>query len=82
MTRASGTTQAVDTISCGRAELQAIRHDLHAHPELGLHEHRTADVVDRQLESWGVEVHRALTNIAVGLALKIDAQSTVRRNIG
>jgi amidohydrolase len=39
-------------------ELVAIRHDIHAHPELGLEEHRTADLVARKLEEWGIEVHR------------------------
>lgn len=36
-------------------ELIAIRHDLHAHPELGYNEHRTAGVVQRELENAGVE---------------------------
>ncbi|HEY4171979.1 MAG TPA: amidohydrolase, partial [Rhodopila sp.] len=39
-------------------ELAAIRHDIHAHPELGLQEHRTSDLVARKLEEWGIEVHR------------------------
>ena len=39
-------------------ELTAIRHDIHAHPELGLEEYRTADLVAQKLEEWGIEVHR------------------------
>ena len=31
-------------------ELVAIRRDIHANPELGLEEHRTADLVARKLE--------------------------------
>ena len=33
----------------------AIRHDLHAHPELGYQEKRTSDLVHRLLTEWGVE---------------------------
>ena len=43
-----------------QAELTAIRRDIHAHPELGLEEHRTADIVARTLEEWGIEVHRGV----------------------
>ncbi|HVY17552.1 MAG TPA: M20 aminoacylase family protein [Rhodopila sp.] len=39
-------------------ELAAVRHDIHAHPELGLEEHRTADLVAAKLAEWGIEVHR------------------------
>jgi amidohydrolase len=39
-------------------EIVAIRRDIHRHPELGMEEHRTAELVARQLEAWGVEVHR------------------------
>ena len=41
-------------------ELTAIRRDIHAHPELGLEEVRTADLVARKLEKWGIEVHRGV----------------------
>ena len=41
-------------------ELVAIRHDIHAHPELGLQEVRTADLVAKKLEEWGIEVHRGV----------------------
>jgi hippurate hydrolase len=36
-------------------ELAVIRRDLHAHPELGLEEHRTAAVVAERLRAWGIE---------------------------
>ena len=42
------------------AELAAIRRDIHAHPEIGMNEHRTADLVARKLEEWGIEVHRGV----------------------
>ena len=55
----------VDLIRRDQTMLEAIRHDLHAHPELGLEEHRTADIVARQLEGWGLEVTRAVGQTGV-----------------
>lgn len=46
-------------------DLAAIRQDLHAHPELGMQEHRTADVVAAQLQSWGIAVHRGIGGTGV-----------------
>jgi amidohydrolase len=46
-------------------ELTAIRQDLHAHPELGLAEHRTAAIVAEKLASWGIEVHRGVGGTGV-----------------
>lgn len=37
-------------------ELTAIRRDIHAHPEMGLEEVRTAALVAAKLREWGVEV--------------------------
>jgi hippurate hydrolase len=37
-------------------ELTAIRRDIHAHPEMGLEETRTAALVARKLREWGIEV--------------------------
>lgn len=39
-------------------DLAAIRQDLHAHPELGMQEHRTSGIVAEKLAGWGIEVHR------------------------
>ena len=47
------------------AELTEIRRDIHAHPELGLDTHRTADIVAELLQSWGIEVHRMVDGAAV-----------------
>src|SRR5262245_14755970 len=47
------------------AELTGIRRDIHAHPELGLETHRTADTVARLLKSWGIEVHRMVNGAGV-----------------
>ena len=56
-------SNAVDTLERIRAfhpELTAVRHDLHAHPELGLDVPRTAEVVAKLLASWGIDVHRGI----------------------
>jgi amidohydrolase len=49
-----------DPIADLHADMIAWRHDLHAHPELGFQEHRTADFVARKLTEFGVEVHRGI----------------------
>ncbi|MFY8130044.1 MAG: M20/M25/M40 family metallo-hydrolase, partial [Burkholderiaceae bacterium] len=46
-------------------ELQAIRRDLHAHPELRFEEHRTSERVAHLLKHWGIEVHRGLGGTGV-----------------
>ena len=46
-------------------DLTATRRDIHAHPELGFEEHRTSDLVARQLEAWGIEVHRGIAGTGV-----------------
>jgi amidohydrolase len=46
-------------------ELTEIRRDIHAHPELGLEEHRTAERVATKLAEWGVEVHRGVGKTGV-----------------
>jgi amidohydrolase len=43
-----------------KPEMTAWRRDIHAHPELGFQETRTADVVAQKLQSFGVEVHRGI----------------------
>ena len=51
---------AVEEIRDFQAELREIRHDIHAHPELGFEENRTSDIVAEKLAGWGIEVHRGL----------------------
>ena len=43
-----------------QAEFASWRRDIHAHPELGFAERRTADFVAAKLESFGVQVHRGI----------------------
>lgn len=55
----------IDSLSRSASELEAIRRDLHAHPELRFEEQRTADLVARTLTGWGIEVHRGLGGTGV-----------------
>ncbi len=69
------------------------RRDIHAHPELGFEENRTSDVVARELESFGLEVHRGLARTgvvgvlkgapgegAIGLRADMDALPILEKN--
>jgi len=56
---------ALEKIRTFHADLTAIRRDLHANPELGMTEHRTAEIVAKQLEAWGIEVHRGVGGTGV-----------------
>jgi len=55
----------IDRVRTYHDELTAIRRDIHANPELGLEEHRTAEIVARKLEAWGLEVHRGVGKTGV-----------------
>ena len=46
-------------------EMTEWRRDLHAHPELGFEESRTAGIVADKLESFGLEVHRGVGKTGV-----------------
>jgi amidohydrolase len=46
-------------------DLERIRHDLHAHPEIGFEEHRTSDIVAAELERMGAQVHRGIGGTGV-----------------
>ncbi|HVY17551.1 MAG TPA: M20 aminoacylase family protein [Rhodopila sp.] len=52
------TDAKLDRIRAYQEELAAIRRDIHAHPELGMEEYRTSDLVAAKLAEWGIEVHR------------------------
>lgn len=46
------------------------RRDIHAHPELGFQEHRTAEIVAAKLAQWGLQVHRGIGGTGVVGVLK------------
>lgn len=52
------------------AELTALRRDIHAHPELAFDEYRTADIVARELQRYGLEVNRGMARTGVVGVLK------------
>ena len=51
-------------------EFIALRRDLHQHPELGLAETRTAQLIADRLQAWGYTVHRGLATTGVVGTLK------------
>jgi len=74
-------------------EVVAWRHAIHANPELGFHEHRTAEFVAQQLRSFGLEVHEGIGgagvvgtlrsgsgNRAIGLRAELDALPITERS--
>ena len=55
----------IEAIRRHQAELTAFRRDLHAQPELGMAEFRTAEKVATALEALGIEVHRGVGGTGV-----------------
>jgi hippurate hydrolase len=80
-------------IAADQASLQALRRELHAHPELCFEERRTSDLIASTLSAWNIPVHRGLggtgvvgiirngnSRRAVGLRADIDALPVTERN--
>ena len=76
----------IDPIVQFHTELQQIRRDIHAHPELCFEERRTADVVAQKLTDWGIPILRGMgvtgvvgiirngsSDRAIGLRADMDA---------
>ena len=61
----------IDDIKAHHAELTAWRRDIHAHPELGFEEHRTADFVAQKLREFGLEVYTGIGKTGVVGALRV-----------
>ena len=57
------------SLDAHRAHWATLRRDLHAHPELRFEEHRTANVVARELEALGYAVSRGLGGTGVVASL-------------
>jgi amidohydrolase len=74
------TDQILRTISAIEPELIAIRHDLHAHPETGFEERRTAAIVASTLRGWGLDVTDSVGRTGVVATLKGKQPGT--RSIG
>jgi amidohydrolase len=69
----------VNRIADFAPELTEWRRDIHAHPELGLQEHRTSDLIASKLASWGIEVTRGLAGTGLVGTLR---NGTGGRSIG
>ncbi len=83
----------IDTILADAPAIQALRRDIHAHPELCFQEERTSELIAKALTDWGIPVHRGLgktgvvgiikngtSNRAVGLRADIDALPMTEHN--
>ncbi len=63
-----------------QALIQAIRRDIHAHPELKFAEYRTAELVVQQLTNWGIKTHTGLAN--TGVVGIIEGELGLGKSIG
>jgi hippurate hydrolase len=83
----------IERIKTYHSDLTAIRQDIHANPELGFAEHRTSDLVAKQLEALGIEVHRGVGGtgvvgvlregngpVSIGLRADMDALPILEAN--
>lgn len=61
-------------------EFSQWRQDLHAHPELGFQEHRTAEQVAAKLRHWGLEVHEGIGG--TGVVAVLPGKRPGNRRIG
>ena len=66
----------IEQIVAKRAELAELRRDIHAHPETAFREERTAGIVARELERFGIEVHTGIAK--TGVVGKLAAGSSPR----
>ena len=71
--------QLIDRVVQFRTEIEQIRRDLHAHPELRFEEARTSDIVAAKLAEWGLEVTRGLGGTGVVGTLR---NGTSKRAVG
>lgn len=70
----------IEPLVAWQDEIAQIRRDIHAHPELGYEEVRTANLVATRLEEWGIEVHRGLG--ITGVVGVIQGRGNSTRAIG
>src|SRR2546423_1290996 len=83
----------IDRIKSYHAQLTERRRDFHAYPELGFEEQRTSDIVAKELESLGIEVHVGIGGtgvvgvlregngpVSIGLRADMDALPILEAN--
>jgi hippurate hydrolase len=71
--------QLIDRVVQFRVEIEQIRRDLHAHPELRFEEERTAGIVAAKLGQWGIDVTPGVGGTGVVGTLKCGSS---RRSLG
>lgn len=69
----------IDPIVQFQAEMQQLRRDIHAHPELSYEEQRTSDLVAGKLNEWGIPTVRGMGKTGV---VGIIRKGTGKRAIG
>ena len=69
----------IESIAVAHDELTRWRRDIHAHPELGFEENRTAETVARKLKEFGCEVHTGIGKTGVVGVLRAGSS---KRTIG
>jgi hippurate hydrolase len=69
----------IESIASMQSEMTSWRRDIHAHPELGFHEHRTSRIVAERLRSFGIEVHQGIGKTGVVGVLRAGSSN---RSIG
>ena len=74
----------LDRLRAWQPEFAALRQDIHAHPELGLEETRTAGLVADKLRSYGIDVTEGVgvTGVVGVLRGRRDPQSNAARSVG
>jgi hippurate hydrolase len=72
-------TTTIDALAPLHADMRSWRRDIHAHPELGFQESRTAALVAGQLEALGLQVTRGVGKTGVVGTLRAGSSS---RSIG
>ncbi|ONG58330.1 amidohydrolase [Pseudoroseomonas deserti] len=60
----------LDSLKSLQPELAKIRQDIHAHPEIGMEEERTAALVANKLKEWGLDVTEGVGRYGVVGTLK------------
>ena len=73
------TASPVERIRRWSDEFTAIRRDLHAHPELGFEEHRTARLVCDQLTRWSIEHHAGVGRTGIVAVVEGRRNASGRR---
>ena len=70
--------ELVEEIVAMQEELALWRKDIHAHPELGFEENRTADFVAQKLEEFGIQVNRGIGETGLVGVLQVCRKQPTR----